>query len=44
MKVLRTKKEINEQYLKQDFHPYQKPNGQLILVSDDFKFCYYPKS
>lgn len=42
MKLLSSKKAIKEQYLRQDFHPYQKGNGQLVMVSNDFQYYYYP--
>lgn len=39
---LRTKKRINEEYLKQDFHTHVRGNGEIIKVSDDFKYFYRP--
>ena len=43
MKLLLSEKAINKQYLKQDFHPHTKGNGQIVMVSDDFQYYYYPK-
>ncbi len=43
MTELRTQKRITEEYLKQDFHQYEKGNGQVIMVSDDLRFFYRPE-
>lgn len=40
MTELRTKKRIAKEYLKQDFFPHEKSNGQVIMVSMDFRFFY----
>ena len=42
MRELRTKKRITEEYLRQDFWPHEKSNGEVIMVSADFKYFYRP--
>ena len=42
MRLLTTKEEIKAQYKSQDFIPYQKQDGRLVLVSEDLKYYYYP--
>lgn len=44
MKLLKTKAEIKAQYRVQDFTPYQRQDGRLVLVSADMKYYYYPGS
>lgn len=41
--MLKTKKRIDEEYLRQGFHQHVQSNGELIMVSDDFQYCYIPK-
>lgn len=31
---------ITEEYLRQDFFPYEKSNGQIIMISNDRRFFY----
>lgn len=40
--LLRSKKAIDRVRLRQDFHPHERSNGQIIYVSDDFRFYYIP--
>lgn len=42
MKELKTQKQINKEYLRQDFHQHERSNGKVIMVSDDFRFFYRP--
>jgi len=35
-------KRISEEYLRQDFYPYVKSNGQAVMVSDDRRYYYVP--
>lgn len=43
MEMLKTKKRIDEEYLRQGFHQHVQSNGELIMVSDDFQYYYIPK-
>ena len=40
MTELRTKKRISEEYLKQDFFPHERSNGEVVMVSNDFRYFY----
>jgi hypothetical protein len=42
MTELKTKERIAKEYIKQDFFQHEKPNGEVIMVSMDFRFFYRP--
>lgn len=43
MTELRAKKQIAKEYLKQEFFPHEKSNGEVVMVSMDFRFFYRPE-
>ena len=40
MKSLTSDKDIQKQYMKQDFYPHVMGNGKVIMVSNDNRFYY----
>jgi len=43
MTEIKSKKKLNEEYLKQDFFEHELSNGRVIMVSMDHRYFYRPE-